>query len=89
MQGEGILIFPSGGLYFGRFDRNKLHGVGLIYYRNGDLICGSWRQSKLQGLVYKYKKESDLWLLAEYENGIIVSYKKEERTINKIYGFKN
>ncbi|WP_010414178.1 hypothetical protein [Leptospira inadai] len=48
-QGEGIYVYESRDVYFGRFTNEQRHGWGILAYSDGDKYEGNWSRDLKSG----------------------------------------
>jgi hypothetical protein len=45
----GMMLFPNGNIYSGKFENAKMEGKGMYFYLHGDTCCGVWKNDKRTG----------------------------------------
>ena len=76
-EGIGMIIYPSGEIIYGTFERDTVEGIFLLD-NHSSIILGVLRNQLISGIGYSYHYHQKNWKMMKYHKGVSIEIIKEE-----------
>ncbi len=72
MEGQGLMRYPDGKSYKGKFKDGKMHGLGVFTWPDNKVYSGCFKFNKMHGFgrLISNKTKYGAWENGKYKNAI-------------------